>query len=239
MTSHRCEGRLVSGASPLPGCGKAPLPLCPGRGRCGSGDPAPAPQRALLRASLACCGGGGKASPGRPPGRCLALWRGALVLPWLRYPPPRQAVGVRCPCALGACLRAWGPGTLSLTCMPFWGAACRGAGGGPSRGDGVPPVLGASGIRRCSSPGRPSLGADSRDPLPVCPGHGWCWQGGPGIGPTVCTFASWRCTLWGWRDGVPGGAALRRCEGCLRSGARPPPAARTQGGLSGYAAHVL
>ena len=43
--------------------------------------------------------------------------------------------------------------------------------------------------------------------------------------------------------GLAGGcsrrAALRRCEGRLRSGARPLPAARPHGGLSGSATHVL
>ena len=70
---HRCEGRLVSGAVPLPAArplGRAagvPRPVCPGCGRCGRGDPAPAPQRAPLRAGVARCGGGGRASPGGVP----------------------------------------------------------------------------------------------------------------------------------------------------------------------------
>ena len=48
-----------------------------------------------------------------------------------------------------------------------------------------------------------------------------------------------RCALWGWREVVPGGGALRRFEGRLGSGALPPPAARPLGGLSGSATHVL
>ena len=43
--------------------------MCPRCGRCGRGDPAPAPQRAPLRAGVARRGGGGKASPGG----CLLL----------------------------------------------------------------------------------------------------------------------------------------------------------------------
>ena len=46
---HRCEGRLVSGAVPPPAArpperaARVPRPACPGRGRCGRGDPAPPP----------------------------------------------------------------------------------------------------------------------------------------------------------------------------------------------------
>ena len=71
---HRCEGRLVSGAVPPPAARplewavRVPRPVCPGCGRCGRVDPAPAPQRAPLRAGVARCGGGGRASPG---GGCL------------------------------------------------------------------------------------------------------------------------------------------------------------------------
>ena len=69
----RCEGRLRSGAPPLPAApprGRAvgvPRPVCPGCGRCGRGDPAPVQQRAPLRAGVARCGGGGGASPGGVP----------------------------------------------------------------------------------------------------------------------------------------------------------------------------
>ena len=45
---------------------------------------------------------------------------------------------------------------------------------------------------------------------------------GPSTGPTACALAGRRCSLWGWRNGVPGGGAFHRCE----SGAVPPPAAR-------------
>ena len=70
VACHRCEGRLVSGAVPPPAArpleraARVPRPVCPGCGRCGRGDPAPAPQHAPLRAGVARCGGGGRASPG-------------------------------------------------------------------------------------------------------------------------------------------------------------------------------
>ena len=66
---HCCEGRLVSGAVPPPAArplGRAAgvlRPVSPGCGWCGRGDPAPAPQRAPLRAGVARCGGGGRTSP--------------------------------------------------------------------------------------------------------------------------------------------------------------------------------
>ena len=70
---HRCQGRLVSSAVPLPAArrsgrvARTRCPCVPGTAGVGIGDPAPAPQRALLRAGFARCGGGGKASPGGMP----------------------------------------------------------------------------------------------------------------------------------------------------------------------------
>ena len=71
------EGRLVSGALPPPAArpleraARVPRPVCPGCGWCRRGDPAPAPQRAPLRAGVARCGGGGMASPGGVPSTIL------------------------------------------------------------------------------------------------------------------------------------------------------------------------
>ena len=68
-----CEGRVVSGAVPPPAARPlervpgVPRPMCPGCGRCRCGDPAAALQRAPLRAGVARCGGGGRASPGGVP----------------------------------------------------------------------------------------------------------------------------------------------------------------------------
>ena len=61
----------------------------------------------------------------------------------------------------------------------------------------------------------------------------------PSTGSTACALAGRRCSLWGWRKGVPGGGAFHLCEGRLRSGAPPPPTARPLGGLLGSATHVL
>ena len=62
---------------------------------------------------------------------------------------------------------------------------------------------------------------------------------GPSTGPKACALAGRRCSLWGWRKGVPRGGAFHHCEGRLRSGAVPPSTARPLGGLLGPATHVL
>ena len=105
---HRCEGRLVSGAVPPPAArpleraARVPRPVCPGCGRCGRVDPAPAPQRAPLRAGVARCGGGGRASPGGVPSTVVrGAWCQALSLPRLPVLWSGQP-GFRDPCVPGA-----------------------------------------------------------------------------------------------------------------------------------------
>ena len=102
---HRCEGRLVPGAVPPPAArpperaARVPRPACPGCGRCGRGGPAPAPQRAPLRAGVARCGGGGRASPGGVPSTMVrGAWGQALSLSRL---PAHCRVG--CRGSLGVC----------------------------------------------------------------------------------------------------------------------------------------
>ena len=70
----------------------------------------------------------------------------------------------------------------------------------------------------------------------MCPGCGRCGCRDPAPAPQRAPL---RCSLWGWREGVPGGGAFHRCGGRLRSGAVPPPTARPPGGLLGSATHVL
>ena len=105
---RRCEGRLVSGAVPPPAArpperaARVPRPACPGCGRCGRVDPAPAPQRAPLRAGVARYGGGGRASPGGVPSTVVrGAWCQALSLP---RPPVLRSVqpGFRDPCVPGS-----------------------------------------------------------------------------------------------------------------------------------------
>ena len=142
---HCCVGRLVSGAVPPPAArplepaARVPRPVCPGCGRCGRGDPAPAPQRAPLRAGVARCGGGGRASLGGVPSTLVrGVWGQALSLPRLpahwagcRGPPPtccgRGCVGVgaqHCPLGLHA----------------LWRLHAAGVVGGRPRGGGPPPL---------------------------------------------------------------------------------------------------
>ena len=114
VACHRCEGRLVSSAvpplaaRPLERAAGAPRPVCPGCGRCGRGDPAPGPQCAPLRARVARCGDGGRASPGGLPSTIVTIvWCQALSLPqptvlWSRQP------GFRDPCVPGAVIAGLG-----------------------------------------------------------------------------------------------------------------------------------
>ena len=108
VACHRCEGRLVSGAVPPPAAlpleraAGVPRPVGPGCCRCGRGNPAPAPQRAPLRAGVARCGGGGRASPGGVLSTVVrGVWCQALSLSrppvlWSGQP------GLRDPCVPGA-----------------------------------------------------------------------------------------------------------------------------------------
>ena len=223
----------MSGAVPPPAArpperaARVPRCVCPGCGRCGRVDPAPAPQRAPLRAGVARCGGGGRASPGWPPSTVArGAWCQALPLPRplvLRSVQP----GFRDPCVRGAVdagvwtqhrphsVRPCGPALLAL-----------GVAEGRPRGGCLPPLRGAPGVRRCPSPGRSSSGACSQGSATRVSRARSVRACGPSTGPTACALAGRRCSLWGWRRGAPRGGAYHRCEGRLASGAVPPPAAR-------------
>ena len=112
-------------------------------------------------------------------------------------------------------------GALVRLCV----ARC-GGGGWASPGGCFPALRGASGVRRCPSPGRPSSGAGSQGSATRVSRVRSMRACGPSSGPTAFALAGRRCSLWGWRKGVPGGGAFHRCEGRLVSGAVPPPTAR-------------
>ena len=200
---HRCEGRLVSGAvPPLAACpleraARVPRPVCPGCGRCGRGDPAPAPQRAPLRAGVARCGGGGGASPGGVLSTVVrGAWCQALSLPW---PPVLWSgqPGFRVPRVPGAVGAGVGTQHRPHSVRPLRAGVARcGCGGGASPGGGA--------FHRCEgrlvsgavppSAARP-LERAARVPRPVCPGCGRCRAWGPSTGLTACALTGWRCSL--------------------------------------------
>ena len=103
---HGCRAPGV-GRSPTPdhssfqACGRGPVPTGCGCGGCGRGDPSPTPQRALLRARFARCGGGMRVPGGGA--FCLGVGHpesGALPPPTTR--PFRRAAGAHYPLAVGA-----------------------------------------------------------------------------------------------------------------------------------------
>ena len=93
-------------------------------------------------------------------------------------------------------------------------------------GVGLPPLPGASGVRRCPPPGRPSSGAGSRGSATRVSRMRSVRAWGPSTGLTACALAGQRGSLWGWRKGVPSGGAFHHCEGRLVSGAVLPLATR-------------
>ena len=183
-----CEGRLVSGAVPPPAArplGRAagvPRPVCPRCGRCGRGDPLPAPQRAPLRAGVAHSRGGGRASPGGCLYRCEGCLRpGAPPLPTAR--PPGELSGSVThvlwarPCGCGGSVLCPWPA------CPVGAAYC-GVGGGPSPG--------TVDCHRCEgrlvsgavpSPAARPLGWAAEVRRPVCPGCSRCGRGDPAPAP--------------------------------------------------------
>ena len=133
----------------------------------------------------------------------------------------------------------WGPNTGPLGQCVLWGLRAAGLVGGRPRGGWPATVVRGVWCQALSLPQPPVLWGGQpgfRDP---------CVPGavGAGVGtqhrPTACALAGRRCSLWGWRRGIPGGGAFHRCEGRLRSGAPPPLTARPLGGLLGSATHVL
>ena len=169
------------------------------------------------------CGGRLRSGAPPPPAACPpgGLSGSATHVLWARV----------CGCG-GPALSPW------LACPV--GAACRGGGGGPSPGGWPATVVRGVWCQALSLPRPPVLRGGQpgfRDPcVPGAVGAGVGTQQRP---HSARALAGRRCSLWGWRKGVPGGVAFHRCEGRLRSGAPPPPTARPRGGLWGSATHVL
>ena len=162
-------GRLLPGCgasgvglSPNPDCppsGRAAgahYPLAVGTGGCGRGDPSATPQRALLRAGFARCGGGMRAPGGAPLAWVWGVRGRALSHPQL----PAFWAGCRGPLPTGSgCggVRAWGPVTSpTARALASWLCALWGRHEG-ARGGRLLPGCGASGVGRWPKPRLPAL----------------------------------------------------------------------------------
>ena len=121
-------------ARPLERAAGIQRPVCPGCGQCGRGEPAPAPQRVPLRAGVARCGAGGRASP---EGGAFHHCDGRLRSGAVPLTTARQLHGLlgSATHVLWAQLCGCGGPTLSpwLAC-PVRAACCRCGGGGRPRG---------------------------------------------------------------------------------------------------------
>ena len=214
-------------ARPLERAARVPRPVCPGCGRYGRVNPAPAAQRAPLRAGVARCGGGGRASPGGVPSTVVrGAWCQALSLPrppvlWSGQP------GFRDPCVPGAVdagvwtqhrphsVRPCGPALLAVGVAegrPRGGAFHRCEGRLVS---GAVPPLAARPLERAA-----------RVPRPACLGCGRCGRVDQAPAPQRAPLRAGVARCGGSGRASPGGGAFHRCEGRLVSGAVPPPAAR-------------
>ena len=243
-------GRLLPGCG-ASGVGRSPTPDCPpsgraagahyplavGRGGCGRGGPSPTPQRALLRAGFARCGGGTRAPGGVA--SCLGVGRpGSGALPPL---PARPLGGLPGPTTHWLCVR--GGAGVGTRHQPHSARSCelalravRAARGCP----GGAPLAWVWGVRgrALSHPRLPALWSGCRGPTPTgCGCRGVrAWR--PVTNPTARALASCFCALWGGTR-APGGGASCLGVGRPGSGALPPQTAGPLGGLPGPATHWL
>ena len=236
-------GRPESGALPPPSA--RPLGRLPGptthwlwvRGGCGRGDPSPTPQRALLRAGFARCGGGTRAPGGGRllPG-CGASGVGRSPTP--DCPPSGRAARAHYPLAVGAggCGRG-DPSPAPQRAVASWLCVLWGRHEGALGGRFLP-GCGASGVGRSPTPDCPPSGRAAGAHYPLAVGAGGCGRGDPS--PTSqrallrAGFA--RC---GGGTRAPGGGASCLGVGRPGSGALSPPTAHPLGGLPGPTTYRL
>ena len=163
-------------------CGRGPLPTGCGCGGCGRGDLSPPPQRALLRAGLARCGGGMRVPGGGA--SCLGVGRrGSGALPPPSSCPFGRAAGAHYPLAMGAGVA--GVGTRN---QPHSARSCEEALHAVEAACGCPggsllPGCGASAVGRSSNPNHSCLQWCGRGPLPTGCGCGGCGCGDPSPTP--------------------------------------------------------
>ena len=159
-------------------CPRDPYSLCPS----GAGSRGFAARVSVVR---------GVCGQALPLPRLSALWAGC------RGPSSTLAVG--------AGVRVWGAGAVPSACVPCGGRAPRGGGGRP-RGGGPPALRGASGVRRCPSPGRPPSGQDVGVRHPNAVGVD-VRVFGPGTVPSAWMPCG-SCVPRGWWGAAPGGGGL-------------------------------
>ena len=204
-------GRLLPGRG-ASGVGRSPTPDCPpsgraagahyplavGAGGCGRGDPSPTPQRVLLRAGFAHCGGGTRAPGGGA--SCLGVGRpGSGALP---TPTARPLGGLPGPTTYWLWVRGGaGVGTRhqphSSRSYVLWGRH-EGA-----RGGRLLPGCGAFRVGRSPTPDCPPSGRAAGAHYPLAAG-----AGGAGVGTRHQTHSARSCVLWGRHEGAWGGRLL-------------------------------
>ena len=223
-----------TGALPLPdlssvrACGRGPLPSSCGCGGCGRGDLSPTPQRAILRAGLAHCGGGmrvhgagcllpgcGASGAGRSPTPDLSSFRAC----------GRGPLPTGCGCA--GCGRGDQSPTPQSALLPDGFAHCEGGMRVPGGGR-LLPGCGASGVGRSPTPDHSSFRACGWGPLPTGCGCGGCGRGDPSPTPQRALLRAGFARCGGGMRVPRGGAS---CLGLGRpgSGAIPPPTTRPFG----------
>ena len=212
-------------------CSRGPLPTSCGCGGCGRGDPSPTPQRALLRAGFARCGGGMRVPVGGA--SCLGVGRpgsGALPSPTTR--PFEGAAGAHYPLAVGA-----GDAGLGTRQQPHKARSCklalRAVGAARGRPGGAPLawVWGVRG-RALSHPDPSSVWACGWGPLPTGCECGGCGHGDPSATPQRALLRAGFARCWGGMR-VPGGGASCLGVGFPGTGALPAPTSRLSGRAAG------
>ena len=227
------------GRSPTPdrlsfgGCGPGPLPTGCECGGCRREDPSPTPQRALLQAGFARCGGGMRAPK---EGRVLPVCVASRVE---RSPTPdRPSFGAcgRGPlptgCGCGWCGRGDRSPTPQRALLRAGFAGCGGGTRAPG-GRRLLPGCGASGVGRSPTPNRPSFAACGRGPLPTGWGCGWCGRGDPSPTPQRALLRAGFARCGGGTRAPRGGGASCLGVGRAGSGALPPPTACPLGRVAG------
>ena len=239
-------GRLLPGCG-ASGVGRSPTQNCPpsgrgprahyplalGAGGCGRGDPSPTPQRVLLRAGFALCGGGWKAPRGGA--SCLGAGRpGSGALP----PPTARPLG-GLPGQTTHWLWVRGAAGVGSRHQPHSARSCvlwgRHEG---ARGGRLLPGCGASGFGRSLTPDCPPSGRAAGAHYPLAVGAEGCGRGDPPPTPTCALLRAGFARCGGGMK-VPWGSASCLRVGRLGSGALPTPTARPLGGLPGPTTHLL